>query len=58
MKSATLTALLLILFLAGCGQSGPLYVPGDPSSTKAPAEQPASDEDKEKDENSEGSSSQ
>ena len=25
------TALLVFLFLAACGQSGPLYVPGDPS---------------------------
>ncbi len=36
MKSfiCTLTILLLIGVLAGCGQSGPLYVPGDPSSIK------------------------
>ena len=39
MKSTTLAALLTILFLAGCGQSGPLYIPGDPSSIEPPAEQ-------------------
>ena len=49
MKSLTLAAMLLILFLAGCGQSGPLYIPGDPSSIEAPAEQPASEEDKDDD---------
>ncbi len=42
--SCTFIALLLSLSLAGCGQSGPLYVPGDPSSIKAPPE-PASDEE-------------
>ena len=47
MKSTTLTALLLILFLAGCGQTGPLYIPGDPSSIEPPAEQVESDEDEE-----------
>ena len=40
-----LAALLLTLTLAGCGQSGPLYVPGDPSSIKAPPEAAASDEE-------------
>ena len=42
--SCTFIALLLSLSLAGCGQSGPLYVPGDPSSIKAPPE-PAGDEE-------------
>jgi len=27
----SLASLLLIFFLVGCGQSGPLYPPGDPS---------------------------
>jgi len=27
----TLATLLLIFSLVGCGQSGPLYLPGDPS---------------------------
>ena len=30
-----LAALLLAFALAGCGQSGPLYIPGDPSSVEA-----------------------
>ncbi len=36
MKSTILTLVLLLTFgmLAGCGQSGPLYIPGDPSSVE------------------------
>lgn len=47
MKSiiCTLATLLLVVVLASCGQSGPLYVPGDPSSIQTPPETPASDED-------------
>ncbi len=58
MKSiiCTLAALLLTLTLAGCGQSGPLYVPGDPSSIKAPPEAATGDE--EDDENGEDTDSQ
>jgi predicted small lipoprotein YifL len=44
-----IATLLLALGLSGCGQSGPLYVPGDPSSIKMTPETQASDE--EKDEN-------
>jgi len=36
MKAITFAALLFVLFIAGCGQSGPLYIPGDPSSIEAP----------------------
>jgi predicted small lipoprotein YifL len=52
MKStiSSLVVLLLILFLSACGQSGPLYVPGDPSSIQPPAEQPDEEEKKDKDE--------
>jgi predicted small lipoprotein YifL len=49
MKSTTLAALLFILFLAGCGQSGPLYIPGEPTSVEPPAEQSERDEDSEND---------
>ncbi len=49
MKSTTFAALLFILFLAGCGQSGPLYIPGDPSSIEPPAEQAESNEDQDED---------
>lgn len=40
-----LAALLFALALAGCGQSGPLYVPGDPSSVQQPQPVPAGDEE-------------
>jgi predicted small lipoprotein YifL len=58
MKSIILTiaTLFLVGLLAGCGQSGPLYVPGDPSSINAPPEVPESDEDS--DENGEEDDSQ
>ena len=37
--SATLTALVLASGLGACGQSGPLYMPGNPSQiTTAPPE--------------------
>jgi len=58
MKSIILTAILLILFLAGCGQSGPLYLPGDPSSIEPPAEQTISEDDIDKDEDAEDPNSQ
>ncbi len=37
-------AFLLAMFLLGCGQSGPLYVPGDPSTIQ-PTASPSSAED-------------
>ena len=58
----TLTTLLLIGVLAGCGQSGPLYVPGDPSSIQttptALENEEESDENGENDENDENDESQ
>ncbi len=40
MKPTLLPAgILLTLFLAGCGQSGPLYIPGNPSTIHPPPEQ-------------------
>jgi len=46
MKSiiCTLATLLFLIGTAGCGQSGPLYVPGDPSSIQT-APEAASDEE-------------
>ena len=46
-----LLAVLAALVLSGCGQSGPLYIPGDPSRIESPppAEAPAEDEAKEND---------
>lgn len=48
MKSTILPAgiLLLTLVLAGCGQSGPLYVPGEPSTIHPPPEQTQQDQQK------------
>ncbi|MCP5092039.1 MAG: lipoprotein, partial [Gammaproteobacteria bacterium] len=38
----------LLLLSAGCGQSGPLYLPGNPSQIQTPsATTPDSDEEKE-----------
>jgi predicted small lipoprotein YifL len=41
--------LLLLGILAGCGQSGPLFVPGDPSSIETQPVTPESDEEKDQD---------
>ena len=41
----TLAALLLVLGLPGCGQSGPLYLPGSPSQVQTPPAETASDEE-------------
>ena len=40
-----IAALLLLLGLSGCGQSGPLYLPGDPSEVRTPPAETASDEE-------------
>ena len=61
MKSiiCTLATLLLVVVLAGCGQSGPLYVPGDPSSIQTPPEPAESDENgEEENENAKDDQSQ
>ena len=42
----TIAALLFALFLAGCGQSGPLYIPGEPAEVEPPTQQADSDEEK------------
>lgn len=41
----TLATLFLLGVLAGCGQSGPLYVPGDPSEVQITQPLPESEED-------------
>ena len=48
-----LAAFSLAFVATGCGQSGPLYIPGNPSSIKQPpprAESTAEEEDEENDE--------
>ena len=53
--------ILLVLCVAGCGQKGPLYLPGDPSQIRTPlpteesvvvpvSQAPVADEDEENDE--------
>jgi predicted small lipoprotein YifL len=37
--SRIFAALLLSMFLLGCGQTGPLYVSGNPSSVQAPSDE-------------------
>ena len=46
------SALLALMFLAGCGQSGPLFVPGDPSTVE-PQPQPQQQAPREEDEDEE-----
>ena len=46
MKSTIIliAALLSLGILSACGQSGPLYVPGDPSSVQQPQPVPESED--------------
>lgn len=48
MTRPTLVAatLLLMFVAAGCGQSGPLYLPGNPSEVQQPPAEPSEEEDK------------
>ena len=51
----TRSLLVFLLFLAACGQSGPLYLPGDPSEIRdAPPPQSEADSDEDEDEESAG----
>ncbi len=44
-------ACLLAMILVGCGQSGPLYLPGDPSEVRTtPPSEPENEPGKEPDE--------
>jgi predicted small lipoprotein YifL len=50
MTHRTLAALLLVFLLGACGQSGPLYIPGNPSKIQQPppaAESTAEEEEAE-----------
>ena len=49
MMNKILLAILLAFVLAGCGQSGPLYVPGDPSSVQQPQPVPDAEDEGEDD---------
>ena len=48
-----LAALILAFVVAGCGQSGPLYIPGDPSKIQQPPPQAESTAEEEAEENGE-----
>ena len=50
MKRLTIliAAFAFMILFSGCGQSGPLYVPGNPSQMAVPpSQEPASDEEQE-----------
>ena len=49
--SIALAAFVFLFIGSGCGQSGPLYIPGDPSSVQQP--QPVPEADENGDENAE-----
>lgn len=47
-STTAITAIVLTLMLSGCGQSGPLYIPGDPSQMAIPpSETPDAEEEEE-----------
>ena len=48
-----LLAAISFISLAGCGQSGPLYLPGDPSQVRD-APRPVENADEEEDKNDNG----
>ena len=52
MTPRTPAIILLLFVLAGCGQSGPLYIPGDPSRIEQtpPASESTADEEEETEE--------
>jgi len=45
-----LAAIAFVMLFAGCGQSGPLYLPGNPSKIQAPPAAPADAEEEEEEE--------
>ena len=49
-----LAAVLLLMFLVGCGQSGPLFVPGDPSVIEPQPQTDAAEEDEDEDDENAG----
>ena len=53
MTYKTLAALILAFIVAGCGQSGPLYIPGNPSKIQQPPPQAESTAEEEAEENDE-----
>ncbi|MFQ5608748.1 MAG: lipoprotein [Woeseiaceae bacterium] len=55
----TIAAVFLVFALAACGQSGPLFLPGNPSEVQVPAsqqqpERAETEEDNEEEEDDDG----
>ena len=53
-----LSAVTTMFLFAGCGQSGPLYVPGNPSQMAVPPSQPGAEDSEESSEESDDSSTE
>ena len=53
LSKRTLALLVFALSIAACGQSGPLYIPGNPSQVQEPPpeQEPPDEDDDEKSEN-------
>lgn len=45
-----LTVIAVMFLLSGCGQSGPLYVPGNPSTMAVPPSNSSAEEESEEEE--------
>jgi len=52
----SITVLALMFIFSGCGQSGPLYIPGDPSKMAIPPSQESASEEELEEELEEDSS--
>ena len=50
-----LAALFVVILVSGCGQSGPLYIPGNPSEITAPPNIEQNDEVEKDDDSTEES---
>ena len=53
-----IAAFAFTFLFSGCGQSGPLYVPGNPSQMAVPPSQPPPDEEEAEAEEDNGKSSE
>jgi predicted small lipoprotein YifL len=50
-----IAALAFMFIISGCGQSGPLYVPGNPSQMAVPPSQESASEEEQEEDTSESS---
>ncbi len=51
-----MTVIAMMLLFSGCGQSGPLYIPGNPSQMAVPPSQESTSEEQEEEQDDNGSS--